>query len=81
MTWLDLMAMIVEEVGAEAAARIERRARTEFGGIRITILKQARVDADRIDTIAPGKPCQAARKLGIHPSTAYRALRRERIIR
>lgn len=76
MSWTDLLALISDEVGVAAAARIEARARKEMGGIRLTISVKPIVTREVIDAIAPGRPREAARILGVHPATAYRALRR-----
>lgn len=81
MSWLQLLDLIREEVGADAAARIEDRARVEFGGMSIYIKRSREITRADLDSLAPGKPKEAARKLGIHPATAYRILHRERIIR
>lgn len=76
MTWLTLLDIISEEVGQEAAAKIEERARREMGGERITIKKRRQITLELINETAPGKPKEAARKLGVSHSTVYRALRR-----
>jgi DNA invertase Pin-like site-specific DNA recombinase len=76
MSWSALLDMIAEEVGAAAAARIEARARKEMGGIRLTIGVKPIVTRDVIDAIAPGRPKEAAKALGVHQTTIYRALRR-----
>ena len=81
MSWVDLLALIAEEAGAEIAARIETRASRELGGLRITIAKRVPITVQQIDSVAPGKPKEAARALGVHPRTIYRVLQRERIIR
>lgn len=80
MTWSALLELIAEEVGAELAARIEERARLTMGGERITILKRRPLTAELVDTVAPGAPCEAAKKLGVHKATVYRVIRR-RLIR
>lgn len=76
MSWRALLELIAEEVGREAAGRIEDRARAEFGGTRITIAKRQAVTVQHIDAVAPGRPKEAARALGVHVSTIYRGLRR-----
>lgn len=81
MSWADLMTMISEEAGQAAAERIARRARLEMGGMRITIAKREKITVEHINQVAPGKPQEAARALGVHPRTIYRVLQRNRIIR
>lgn len=81
MSWAAIIEMIAQEVGAEAADRIEARARLEFGGMRVTVAKRQSITVSQIDQIAPGKPKEAARALGVHPRTIYRVLQRERLVR
>lgn len=76
MSWGALLALIADELGPEAAARIDDRARAEMGGVRLTITLRPRLDPRVADEIAPGRPRDAARMLGVHPATVYRALRR-----
>lgn len=76
MSWPDLLELIREEVGDEAASRIEDRARVELGGLRITVLKRKQIDRRDIDRVAPGRPREAARKLDVSLATVYRTLRR-----
>lgn len=81
MSWPALLDLIADEVGREVATRIERRAREEFGGLRITIAKRPVITPTDIDAAAPGRPKEAAKLLGVHHSTIYRTLQRGRIIR
>jgi transcriptional regulator of acetoin/glycerol metabolism len=81
MSWCELLEMIEDEVGRVAASRIEERARHEFGGMRIHISKRQIITLDKIDEVAPGKPKEAARALGVHPTTIYRTLQRGRLVR
>lgn len=81
MSWDALLCLIADEVGSEAAARIEERARIELGGLRITIAKRRTITVETIDAVAPGRPKEAAKALGVHPRTIYRVLQRDRIIR
>ena len=71
MSWQALLALIAEELGQEAADRIEVRARQELGGVRLTIATRVVVTPDKI---AGQKPQEAAKRLKIHPSTVYRRL-------
>lgn len=80
MSWRTLLELIADEVGNDAAARIEERARRELGGERITINKRQAITFELVEQVAPGRPQEAARKLGVHHATVYRALHR-RIIR
>lgn len=76
MSWQALLALIAEEVGDELAARIEERARTEMPAARIFICKRKVITPARAERAAPGKPKEAAKKLGVHYSTIYRALKK-----
>jgi hypothetical protein len=76
MTWCALLAIIREESGPDLAARIEARAKRELGGLRITVGAKAPLTVADIDAVAPGRPQEAARILGVSVVTAYRALRR-----
>jgi len=81
MSWDLLMQIVAKHAGEETAEKINRAIRTELCGVRITIPARLRVTAEQIEKVAPGQPRKAAKELGIHPSTAYRALRRQRIVR
>ena len=81
MTWEAILSVIEDEVGATQARRIEERVKREFGGIRVRITTRARITREKIDAIAPGQPREAARKLGVSPSTIYRTLHRSRLVR
>lgn len=81
MTWAAVLEVIAQEAGQEIALRIEERVRDEFGGTNLYIRQQRSVTREELEQLAPGKPREAARKMNIHPSTAYRILRRERIVR
>jgi hypothetical protein len=76
VSWSDLLALIEDEVGPDAASRIEDRARVELGGLRVTIHKRKPVTVHDIDRVAPGKPKEAAQKLQVSLTTVYRVLRR-----
>lgn len=76
MSWRALLELIADELGVEAARRVESRARSELAGVRITITVRPPLDPREVESIAPGRPRDAARALGVHPSTVYRALRR-----
>lgn len=79
MSWAALLEIIRREAGDELMARIEARARQEMGGTRITIGKKPLITQSRIDAVSPGKPKEAAKQLGVHYSTIYRALNRRQI--
>ena len=81
MSWRALRELIAYEAGSDTAKRIEERARVELGGIRITIAKRRQINHVNINAVAPGNAKQAASLLGVHKSTVYRAMRRDRIIR
>jgi len=75
MSWADFLNLIAEEAGAEVASRIEERACIEFGGMNLYVRSTRKLTRYDVETVAPGRPKEAARKLGIHPATAYRILR------
>jgi transcriptional regulator of acetoin/glycerol metabolism len=79
VSWSELLRLIEDEVGAEAASRIEDRARVELGGLRVTVLKRKLISLKDIDRAAPGRPREAARRLGVSVNTVYRVLRRPTI--
>lgn len=79
--WIDLLTIVREEAGDEIAAKIEKRARNTMGGERLTVLRRMPSIPEEVHNAAPGRPRTAARKLGIHPTTAYRALKRMRTVR
>lgn len=81
MSWTELMGIIRDEAGEELADRLEARFRRELAGVRLTVCARAKLTADEVDKVAPGDPKKAARKLGVHFTTVYRALNRDRIIR
>lgn len=76
MSWSALLDLIAAELGSAAAVRIEERARRELPGVRVTINRRPVLRHEDVEDAAPGKPREAAKVLGVHPSTAYRALRR-----
>ena len=73
MSWAALLTLIAEEVGQDAADRIEQRARKELAGVRLTIAARPTVTQKKIDA-DPGKPREAAKRIGVHYSTVYRRL-------
>jgi hypothetical protein len=76
MSWSALLDLIAAELGTAAAQRVEERARRELPGVRITVCRRPILTRDAVEDVAPGHPREAAKALGVHPSTAYRALRR-----
>lgn len=81
MSWALLINLIADELGTDAAARIEARARHELGGVRITVCARQGLTREQVDSAAPGRPQEAARVLGVHPVTVYRLLRRGPLVR
>ncbi len=83
MNWPRLLEIIEEESGKEACLKIEKRARLEMGGKRIMVYSQRQrtVTGQDVHDAAPGRPRIAAKKLGINEVTAYRKLKKSRIIR
>lgn len=75
MSWPALLRLISDELGAAAAERVERRAKMELWGVRITVGARDPVSREEVERASPGRPREAARKLGISPATAYRALK------
>jgi len=81
MSWAGLLDLIADELGADAAHRVQVRAQREMLGERLTITARFTVRREQVDEAAPGRPREAAKVLGVHPSTAYRALRRHPYVR
>ncbi len=73
MSWADLLSLIAEEVGQDAADRIEQRAIESLAGVRLTIASRPTVTQTKLNT-NPGKPREAAKRIGVHYSTVYRRL-------
>ncbi len=70
MSWADLVALIAEEVGQDAADRIANRARVELGGQRITVGQRPLITDEHLKD----PPKKAAKRVGVHISTVYRRL-------
>ena len=81
MSWAALLKIIRDEAGDDCADRIEARARRDLAGMRVTVCAREALTADQVHAAAPGRPQEAARILGVHVVTAYRALHRARVIR
>jgi hypothetical protein len=81
MSWVALLDLIRAEAGEDLAARIEARCRRELAGVRITVCARVPLNGQDVHAVAPGKPQEAAKILGVDVSTAYRAVWRSRIIR
>lgn len=77
MSWRDLVEILTDDLGPNVAARVESRICHELGGRRLTVGKRTRITAEDVEAAAPGNPAKAAKVLGIHRSTAYRALQRK----
>ena len=71
MSWPALLSLIADELGQEAADRIEVKAREQMGGVRLTIATRVVVTKGKIGC---QNPKEAAKRLKIHPSTVYRRL-------
>ena len=76
MSWSELMAILVEAVGQASADRVASLLRARLGGCRVTVPTRRHVTPREVEQAAPGKPREAARRLGVHPSTVYRLLKR-----
>jgi hypothetical protein len=81
MSWAAVMDIIAAEAGADVAARIEDRVRREVGAGTIYLRARVAITKTEVEEAAPGKPREAARKLGIHPATAYRVLKKTVLVR
>ncbi len=68
------------ELGPEIAGRVDQIVRRAFRGTRLTIPSRVEVTTEAAVSAAPGRPQEAARKLGVHPSTVYRMLRARRTL-
>ena len=76
MSWPELVAILAEAVGPAEAERVASVIRAKLGGCRLTVPTRRHVTPQEAEQAAPGKPREAARKLGVHPSTVYRLLQR-----
>jgi hypothetical protein len=74
MSFRLLLRIVEAEVGEEAAKRIERRARAELAPVNIYVGTRERLTAEDVRRADPD-PRKAARKLGVHFTTAYRLIR------
>lgn len=77
--WSDFVALIAQETDQDVAARIQEKARTLLGGIRITIPKRERVtpaQAHRLVREHGGDVKKAAKAARLHPVSMYRKLRK-----
>lgn len=81
MSWPAIMAIIVDETGPEVADRIRRRIEYEYGGDRVTVGTRSALTPEQVNAVGAKNPDEAARALGVHRSTVYRALNRCRLIR
>jgi hypothetical protein len=80
MSWAALIDLITRELGENIAGRIDRLARMELRGVRITVPSRVPISRERIEATAPGRPQEAAKLLEVHPATVYRALRARRTL-
>jgi transcriptional regulator of acetoin/glycerol metabolism len=79
MSWPALLALIADELGADAAQRIKTRAEKELLGERFVISRKAqptpKPDQIRAALAAHGwRVREAAAELQVHPSTIYRMI-------
>jgi len=81
MSWAALLDLIRAEAGEDLADRIEARCRRELAGVRITVCARIPLNGQDVHAVAPGRPQEAAKILGVQVSTVYRAIHRDRIIR
>jgi hypothetical protein len=82
MSWGTVMEVLLCELGAPDAHRIERLLIDQCGGMRLTVPKRLPLPSPaEIEAMAPGRPREAAKSLDVHPTTIYRALRVRRLIR
>jgi transcriptional regulator of acetoin/glycerol metabolism len=80
MSWSAVVEALAHELGPEVASHVDRIVRRAFRGTRLTIPARAAVTPEQAAAVAPGRPREAARKLGVHPSTVYRILRARRTL-
>ena len=73
MSWANLLDLIASVVGQAAAEKIEHRAMREMAGTRLTIAGRPTVTQSKLAE-NPGKPREAAKRIGVHPSTVYRRI-------
>ena len=75
MTWPVIMEILTESVGKSVARDIEKQVIDALKAKTIYIPTKQKVYAEEIEEAAPGKPAEAAKKLGIPRSTAYYRLK------
>lgn len=80
MSWSAVVELLRGELGPEIAGRVDQIVRRAFRGTRLTIPSRVEVTTEAAVSAAPGRPQEAARKLGVHPSTVYRMLRAKRTL-
>lgn len=81
MSWPTLLAILTDLAGPEIAAEFDVRARYELQGERVTVGARQAVTAEEAEAAAPGRVAEAAKRLGVHRTTVYRALKRGTVIR
>jgi hypothetical protein len=82
MSWSTIMEVLLRELGAPDARRIEGLLIEHCAGVRLTVPKRRPLPTpEEIEALAPGRPREAAKSLDVHPTTIYRALRVRRLIR
>lgn len=74
MTWQALMRIVADVGGPGVAATVCERAKLELQGVRVTVGARAPISRAAVDAVAPGRPREAARALGVSVRTVYRAL-------
>lgn len=81
MTWAAVLEAVADELGPDIAAAVDRVVRARLRGLRLTIpVRRQMLSPDMVHDAAPYQPRQAAKKLGVHPSTVYRLLRVRRTL-
>lgn len=81
MSWHDVLEVAVEILGEDAAADFEAACADRLAGSHCYIPQRKRLTRSDVDAVSPGRPKEAARQLGVHQSTVYRAIHRTRVIR
>jgi hypothetical protein len=81
MNWALLLELIADELGPEAAIRVDGRARAELAGLRLQILPRPVLTPDHLALTNQARPKEAAKWLGAHVSTIYRRRQRGGCIR
>lgn len=69
------MRIVAEVAGQDVASSVCERAKLELQGVRVTVGARMQITREMVERAAPGRPTEAARRLGISRTSAYRAIK------